>query len=93
MTRGEFIKILALSNDFTEMEDTEITFDDVAVGSDFEKYIKFGVAMGWINPDQKSFRVNDAITRNEIMKLIHTVQGTGNVHDEVTNSENITREE
>lgn len=92
MTRGEFIKILALSNDFIEMNDTEIAFDDVAVGSDFEKYIKFGVAMGWINPDQKSFRVNDAITLNEIMKLINAAKGTGNAYDEVVNSEKITRE-
>ena len=93
MTRGEFIKILSLANDFVEMDDTEIQFKDVATGSDFEKYIKFGVAMGWVNPNQEKFRPNDAITLGEVMKLLNAVNGTGNAQSSVSTSETITREE
>ncbi len=32
--------------------------------------------MGWINPDMKKFRPNDAITLGEALKLLDAAQGT-----------------
>ena len=58
MTRNEFIKVLSLAYGFVEVEDGNmyVKFGDVKNGSEFEKYIAFGIVMGWINPEMPKFR-------------------------------------
>lgn len=69
MTRAEFIKVLSLAYGFEEFTDFDTSFSDLQ-GSEFEKYVNFGVIMGWINADMAKFRPNDAITMGEATKLI-----------------------
>ena len=96
MTRAEFIKVLSLSYGFNDMsnliEDVEIRFNDINPDSEFGKYVRFWVYLWWINPDQKSFRPNDAITIGEALKLIHAAQWEADAYAPVSNNDILSRE-
>ncbi len=75
MTRAEFVKVLSLAYGFDEIGEFKTEFEDMK-NSEFGKYVSFGVLMGWVNPDMKKFRPNDAITLGEALKLLGAAKGT-----------------
>jgi hypothetical protein len=91
MTRAEFIKVLSLAYGFEEFTDFDTSFSDLQ-GSEFEKYVNFGVIMGWINPDMEKFRPNDAITMGEARKLINAAKEQSDAHAPAMNKEILSRE-
>ena len=94
ITRAEFVKILTLVLGLEEtFINVKMPFGDIGGDSEFRRYIMVALELGWINPNQKSFRPNDTITLSEVNKIISAAIGIGDANAGVKESENVSREE
>ncbi len=82
--------VLGLEETFINVK---MPFGDIGGDSEFRRYIMVALELGWINPNQKSFRPNDTITLSEVNKIISAAIGIGDANAGVKESENVSREE
>jgi hypothetical protein len=90
VTRGEFLKMLAIANGFTPVT-SSYEFDDVPESNGMAQYIYFGVKMGWVNTKNTFFRPNAPITQGEVTKLINAIKGNATADTHAAFSPFITR--
>lgn len=74
ITRGEFLKLLALSNGYKAPVKTTKRFADLPKKNSLTEYVNYGVEMGWVNKKNTNFRPNDIITQGEVDKLIAAIK-------------------
>lgn len=81
--------VLGLEETFINIK---MPFSDVSEDSGFRRYVMVALELGWINPNQKLFRPNDAITLGEVNKIINASMGTDYAVAGVKESEKVSRE-
>jgi len=91
ITRGEFLKLLAISNGYKDPVKVTKKFKDMPKKHSLLNYVNFGVAMGWVNTKNANFRPNDIITQGEIDKLILAIQKKATADTVAKKSSGVTR--
>ena len=91
ITRGEFLKLLAISNGYKDPVKVTKKFKDMPKKHTLLNYVNFGVAMGWVNVKNENFRPNDIITQGEIDKLILAIKKQATADTIAKKSKGVTR--
>lgn len=91
ITRGEFLKLLAISNGYKSPVKVTKRFKDMPVKHTLLNYVNYGVSLGWVNTKNTNFRPNDIITQGEIDKLIAAIKKTANADTVAKKSKGVTR--
>lgn len=75
-TRGQFLKIIVLSQGWPLINPIRASFRDVPSSNDFYKYIETAVARGIIGGyEDGTFRPNSNVTRGQVCKVIALARG------------------
>lgn len=64
--------VLASGADVTTIS-TSVPFEDVNTSSWFAPYVAYGLKQGWISSNNRNFRPNDTIKREEAIKILALV--------------------